>query len=580
MKNKKIIIGSIIGIVVIVAVALCVMLFGNDSKKDDLQKKIDNGEPIEIIVKDNNFEMQGEDTDITWTQLADLTSYAQFRTAFENALGITKDGSLKVGSIYVTTDGKQTNNSTLYNAFMNKAFTQKWNDENIQSQLQDGISTTYADLEESDYTAAIINAYFNLLDDNQPNYFNGGASLSRAQAMTILMRAVTPVEDLKVNESFNSLVGESEYTAYASYMNDFAYINSADKSLSEQNFNGAMTRAEFIYMLMNYTFGKDNVSKYDISKVKLNDCKNAGNIAKAKKFSGKNYCNSYVLNEMVKNPDSGATDEIYQAIAMAKDLGIIGAETRWEESISLTEGIDILISTFEAYTNINGSKTEQETGNVADNSDKAKELYSSNKNGWVCDEATFISKYNGYVAQGLTEEQIKHQLTVEFSVDYNEQPTTEKPTEQATEQATEKPMTLQERYRSFPTGWTQFGNSEIFGKIWYYVTSDRTVYRVYEENKSLFDTNNIKKSVEQGYGKEVYRELPEETEKQTTSKPQQTTEKPTEKPQQQTTQQTTSSSSGNNQEEETTEFNPEDYGLFDPTKGDVGPSGGYDPNKQ
>ena len=311
MKNKKIIIGSIIGIVVIVSVALCVTLFGNDSKKDDLQKKIDNGEPIEIIVAEPNFEMQGEDIDITWTQLADLTSYAGFRTAFENALGITKDGSLKVGPVYVTTDGKQTNNSTLYNAFMNKAFTEKWNDGTVQLQLQDGISTTYADLEESDYTAAIINAYFNLLDDNQPNFFNGGASLSRAQAMTLLMRAVTPVEDLKANEKFNSLVGDSEYTAYASYMDSNCFINSSDKSLSKQNFNGAMTRAEFIYMVMNQTFGKDTVSKFDSSKVKLNDCKNAGNIAKTEKFSGKDYCNSYVISEMIKNPVSGVTEEIY-----------------------------------------------------------------------------------------------------------------------------------------------------------------------------------------------------------------------------------------------------------------------------
>lgn len=445
MKNKKIIIGSIIGIVVIVSVALCVTLFGNDSKKDDLQKKIDNGDPIEIIVKDNGYKVQGERSELIWVPLADLTSYAGFRTAFENALGITKDGSLKVGPVYVTTDGKQTNNSTLYNAFMNKAFTEKWNDGTVQLQLQDGISTTYADLEESDYTAAIINAYFNLIDDNQPNFFNGGASLSRAQAMTLLMRAVTPVEDLKANEKFNSLVGDSEYTAYASYMDSNCFINSSDKSLSKQNFNGAMTRAEFIYMVMNQTFGKDAVSKFDSSKVKLNDCKNAGNIAKTEKFSGKDYCNSYVISEMMRNPDSGVTEEIYKAIAMAKDLEIIGAETRWDESISLTEGIDILISTFEAYTTLNGSKTELESGATDENTvnleKEALEIYESIKNDIDVEKESFVAMYKELITiNGLTKESAVAEIKNAYPKQV-EQPTTEAPTEKPVEKPTEKPTT-------------------------------------------------------------------------------------------------------------------------------------------
>ena len=574
MRIKRIIIPTI------TMVIIASQLFGcSCSSQSELHKMIERGDQIEIEVPEPNFEEQGTETKITWVELAKLMTYASYRTGVDNAFQITSDGISKYGVIYVDSQGNQTGNATLYDAFMNKTFVEQyWNNDNIQNQLADGISTVYTDLEESDTQAAIINAYWNLLPDNEPNFFNGGASLSRAEAMTLIMRATTPVETLKSHEDFISAVGESDYAGYANYVVGNSYLNTSDKSLNNQTFNGTMTRGEYIYLLVANTFGIDSINNVEIGNVKLNDCKDGGNIAKAQKFSGKDYCKSYELVYALQNPDDGAPTSMYKAIVKANQLGIINAETAWDEAITRTDAIDLFISAIQAKAKLDGYAIEQESGKLTDNSDKAKELYNSNKNGWICDEATFINKYNGYVAQGLTEEQLKHQLTVEFSVDYNEEPTTEKPTEQATEpteQATEKPMTLQERYRSFPTGWTQWGSDPIFGKVWYYVTPDRTVYEVFEEHKSLFDTNNIKKSVEQGYGKEVYRELPEETEKQTTSKPQQTTEKPTEKPQQQTTQQTTSSSSENNQEEETTE-----YQFFDPTKGDVGPSGGYDPNKQ
>ncbi len=412
----------------ITMVIIASQLFGcSCSTQDETLEMINRGEQIELEIAEPDFEIKGEDTEITWAQLADLVTYPKFRTAFENAFEIVTSNGIKEGVVYVDLEGNQTNNSTLYNAFMNSQFTEKWKNGTIQSQLNDGISTTYADLEESDYMAAIINAYFNLLDDNQPNYFNGGSSLTRGEAMTMLMRATTPVEDLKSSDTFKSLVGNSEYTEYASYMDSNAFINSSDKSISEQNFKGAMTRAEFVYMVMNQTFGKDVVSNFDSSKVSMNDCKNAGNIASTKKFEGKDYCNSYVINEMVKNPDSGVTESIYKALAMAKEYGVISSETRWDEVITKTEGIDIIIASFEAKTKLDGHKTEVETGKTNKEAyiKEAEEKYEKNKSSLDCSKEEFVDLYISIRLTGGTTEEALSKCVVNFE---KEEPTTEQPT--------------------------------------------------------------------------------------------------------------------------------------------------------
>lgn len=411
--------------------------------QSELHHMIENGEQIEIEIAEPNFEIQGEETTITWTQLADLTTYPEFRKEFESTMGIFVESDLKQGVVYVDTKGNQTDNSTMYNAFMNSKFSSKWNSETVQSHLTEMIDKEYADLEESDYRAAMLNAYFNLLDDNTPNYFNGGASLSRAEAMTILMRAITPVEELKENETFKNLVGDSEYTSYAGYMDSNCFINSSDKSISKQTFNGTMTRAEFVYMVMNQTFGKEAVSKFDSSKVTLNDCKNAGNIANTNKFSGKDYCNVYVLNEMVDNPQAGVTEEIYKALAMAKEYGIISAETRWDEAITKTEGIEIIISAFEAKTSSDGHQTDTETGKVDEKvikSEKdAKESYESLKNELTVSEGLFIIEFKDLVINhSFTKDEAIKELKDRYSVE-NE---TESAGETTTESETEPPTKI------------------------------------------------------------------------------------------------------------------------------------------
>ena len=215
-------------------------------------------------------------------------------------------------------------------------------------------------------------------------------------------------------------------------------------------------------------------------------------------------------------------------------------------------------------------ETETTTQKEIDNTKEAKALYESNKADWSCNEDTFVKAYNKYINKGLTAEQVKEQLTVEYSKSYKEEqetvkkeenkqePQKEETKKEETTTHTEKvEQTKNDMYRSLPVGWTQKGEHSVWGKVWYYVTQDRTVYMVYEFDKANFDTNNIKQSVADRHGFEVYREVPEEPTKNNPTKE-------------------------NNKKQETHKqetTNKDDAQLHDPTKLIVGEGGGYDPNK-
>lgn len=442
MNNKKIIIGSIIGIVITVSVILCVIIFGNSDKKTGLQEKIDNSEPIEIIVKDNGYESKGEKSELTWVPLAQLTTHSEFRKDFELLLGITNENGIKNGVLYTDLDGKQTNNSIMYYAFMNSQFLNMWNDETISAQVEDAVLSTYADLDDSDYKAAAINAYWNLLPDNQPNYFNGGESLTRAEAMTLLARATTPVEDLKANDKFAKAVGSSEYTDYASYVADDSYLTTEDKSLNNQTFNGTITRGEYIYMVLKNIYGSDVISNTDIKGVKLNDCK-----VTAEKYEYKetSYVKSYDLSYAIQSPDKGAPEDIYKAVAVAKKFNIISAESRWDEALTKSEAVEILIDTILSYNESKGYTTESESGAVSELEEQAKVAYGKVKDQLSCDEATYVSEYVKVSATGKTAEEVEQALVDMFKKENSievPEATVEVPTEPVTEAPTvEEPTT-------------------------------------------------------------------------------------------------------------------------------------------
>ena len=127
---------------------------------------------------------------LAWTKVGDMTSHSDFRAKFN---GIT------------TPDA----NDTLY-TFLFKHY------DFDTTQLTDAIQGEYTDLGETDADGAIWNTMFELLPSDSTT-FNGDNTLTRGQAMALVMRAITPVESDGVpnsNSKFTNSVGSGVYTDY------------------------------------------------------------------------------------------------------------------------------------------------------------------------------------------------------------------------------------------------------------------------------------------------------------------------------------------------------------------------------
>lgn len=334
----------------------------------ELQTMLQQGQQIEIEIATPISEEQGEEKTLDWIQLDQLNTYADFRKSLEDIMKITRFGdNSKNGICYINLEGMQEGNNTLYNAMMNRKFIANFLENDTATlKTQQIMDSVYVDTDEGDYMAAAINAYWNLLPDAEPNYFNGGSTLTRIEAMTLLARANTSVTENIGDSTFESQVGNVKYSEFASLVANDSYLTLADKSLNEKTANGTITRGEYIYMLVSNIFGSDRMTSADTKKAQFNDCKSAGDIASQQKLSeedtSKDYYDSAELKFTLDNPDSGCPDKMYQALVAAQELGIIGSDTRWDEGLTKSEAIQLYLDTLQAYTKQNGYPIDQTVG--------------------------------------------------------------------------------------------------------------------------------------------------------------------------------------------------------------------------
>lgn len=337
----------IIPMMTMVIIASQLMGCASASSKEFLAL-LDKGEAIEIEVAVPESIEEGTERAFEWVQLDQLSTYPEFRRAMDDALFITNFGdNSKNGILYVDLEGNHEGNNTLYNAFANNAFRESyWENEEVQKQVQEAVLEVYADVEAETegIKVAALNAYYNLLPDAEPNYFNGESLINRGEFMAMLYRSENPVKELESNEEFTSLVGASDNTDFAYSLAEEGYLNTLDKSLNTKTFNGTMTRGEAIYMLMNHFYG-DELSSYTNSP-SLPDIKNGGDIASKQKFEG-DYSTSVELMYSLQNADAGAPEEIYKAVALAYDKGILESteDSRWDEGITKEESLTLLTNT-------------------------------------------------------------------------------------------------------------------------------------------------------------------------------------------------------------------------------------------
>lgn len=199
----------------------------------------------------------------------------------------------------------------------------------------------YEDIEETDVIApyATINAYFELLPDQEEGMFNGNKELSRAEAMTLLMRATTPVNEVQMpetNADFTSMVGENIYTDYAAPMNQYSYLNTSN-GLNKETFNATMTKGEYICLVTNvlradyikYITLLNREDRYtDTSDITITTVADAGNIT---------------LSEAIADASKGVPSDMYETfkLALKNHYLLESSFSDWDSAITKAEAVKI-----------------------------------------------------------------------------------------------------------------------------------------------------------------------------------------------------------------------------------------------
>jgi hypothetical protein len=341
------------------------------ASQSELLSMINQGQAIEIEVATPINEEQGTEQSLDWEQLALLTTNPDLRKSMDDILMISNTDTGKNGVLYVNSDGENEPNNTLRVALHNREFVKFLEDDSSLSELAEAAADNYVDVEADvdDLQKAVymgINGYFNLLPDSSPNYANPDSTIQRNEFMAMVFRAETPVQDLEADSTFATAVGTSDYNLYAQGVVDSSYLDLASQSLNNMTYNGTITRAEAIYLLVTRYFA-DDYANLDLKSdsTTFTDAKDGGNIAEDQKFiedaTEKSYWKSYELTYALQNPDKGLPTDLYKALVVASNKGLISAETRWDEGLTKSEAIELLVETLEQEQGIDIFNAKQGT---------------------------------------------------------------------------------------------------------------------------------------------------------------------------------------------------------------------------
>lgn len=367
-KKKKYVVSVMAALAVMTCLSGC-------SKESELLQMINNGDMIEIEVATPINQEQGEESTLSWEQLASLTTNPDLRKEWDNTLNITSFSDGKNGVLYVNPTGENEPNNTLRVALHNREFIKALENKDTVEALANAAELAYTDIDATEnqdkalYIA--LNGYFNLLPDSEDGASYADDALSRREFMAMVARSELQVDDSLVSsDDFNTLVGESEYNAFAEQVASDSYLDINSKSLNNKTYNGTMTRAEAIYLIVNRYF-KSDLESVDLTTATFTDCKDGGDIATEQKFiengTEKDYCRDYELVYATQNPDNGVPTSIYKAMVVAQNRGLITKDTRWDEGITKYEATKLLVEALKQETGIqiftydNGSNVQEPT---------------------------------------------------------------------------------------------------------------------------------------------------------------------------------------------------------------------------
>lgn len=339
---------------IVLPMLTAVLLLGGcgqaNTTQQDILDLLNTSDTITIQLSSEDTE-DGTQYKVDWIQLGDMTSSKELRAVMDEQFKITGNTGNKNGMFYVNEKGENTQNNTLSVALRNRAFTTILNNADDLESINYTLAGNYSDIDIEDERAiyAAISDYFELLNASESGESNIEDSLSRAEAMSLVFRAVTPVSEIEENSAFDSAVGQSDYNAFANQEDGNVFISTADGSLNETTYTQNMTKAEYIYLVMNEVFGNQAVQSVDAS-TKIDGLASAGDLRADKQLSGKQQLSSAIIKEFVNNP-SKIDESLYKAIILANEKGISNTDNM-DSAITKGEAVEILCKALMQNPNI------------------------------------------------------------------------------------------------------------------------------------------------------------------------------------------------------------------------------------
>ena len=342
-------------------IVIASQLFGcGAATQDEALNMLQQTEGIELEVatptNDTNTTESDESTieRLSWTELGSLETNPDLRAAIDSIFKVTGSTGAKQGIIYETPTSSEgdtytyDNNNTLDVAIHNYNFRETY--DTNQADIATAARNSFIDLDDETDNVAIavaLNTYFNLLPDTEDGAANPNETLTRAEVMAAITRAITPVtDDLASDTTFNEAVGTTEYNDFAKELDADAFLSTKDNSLDTTTFTGKMTRGEAIYLLMNKFFPEklkeDNISKYP--GITFTDCQDTAT------YEDTTSTNAEALQQMLS--ENKIDTRLYNALVLAANYNIIESDTESNWGIAITKGefIELLVNTLREET--------------------------------------------------------------------------------------------------------------------------------------------------------------------------------------------------------------------------------------
>ena len=327
---------------------------------------------------------------LPWLQLSSLETHTELRSAFEKYFNITGKTGNKEGTLYynpATQTAEQ--NVTYLMATQNSAIAQYLLLEGYMGEIGELVGDAYTDVETDSPEApyAVINSYFELLPDQEDGKFDGDSTISRAQAMALVMRATQQVNEAQApeeNKDFTDKVGETTYTNFAAPMDEYSYINTSN-GLNEKSFSSTMTKGEYIALVTNYLRANylaeieangyvDNYS--DTSSVSIATVKDAGDIK---------------YQKAINDADKGVPTDLYNTFKVAIANGYLTEDTLsdWDSALTKADALELFTTmatnaynTYQLYSDYIDPSTiaNNNSDESSDSSDSSDSSENSNVN--------------------------------------------------------------------------------------------------------------------------------------------------------------------------------------------------------